>query len=162
MRIGVDLGGTKVEAVVLGDQGEIVTRRRRPTPRESYADTLRAIVDLVRELESELGEHASVGVATPGAISPHTGLIKNANSTHLIGERLDVDLSEALDRRVRVANDANCFALSEAVDGAAQGARRGQASCPDRAATAGATAVSRPSCRDRGSPGTTARERKSL
>ena len=123
MRIGVDLGGTKIEAVVLGDEGEIVTRRRRPTPRESYADLLRAIVELVEDLESEVGERASVGVATPGAISPHTGLVKNANSTRLIGERLDADLSDALDRRIRVANDANCFALSEAVDGAAKGAR---------------------------------------
>ncbi len=123
MRIGVDLGGTKIEAVVLGDEGEIVTRRRCPTPRESYANLLRAIVELVEDLESEVGERASVGVATPGAISPHTGLVKNANSTRLIGERLDADLSDALDRRIRVANDANCFALSEAVDGAAKGAR---------------------------------------
>ncbi len=123
MRIGVDLGGTKIEAVVLGDDGEVVTRRRRATPAESYADTLRAVVDLVTELEKELGERASVGVATPGALSPHTGRIKNANSTQLIGERLDLDLGEALDRQVRLANDANCFALSESVDGAARGAR---------------------------------------
>jgi len=123
MRIGVDLGGSKIEAVVVGDDGEVVTRRRRATPAESYADTLRAVVDLVVELEKELGERASVGVATPGAISPHTGHIKNANSTQLIGERLDLDLGEALDRQVRLANDANCFALSESVDGAARGAR---------------------------------------
>jgi fructokinase len=123
MRIGIDLGGTKIEAVVLGDEGQVVTRRRRATPPDSYADTLQAIVEVVRDLESELGERASVGVATPGALSPHTGLIKNANSTRLIGERLDVDLSEALHRQIRIANDANCFALSEAVDGAAQGAR---------------------------------------
>jgi fructokinase len=123
MRIGVDVGGTKIEAVVLGDDGEVVARRRRPTPAESYADTLQAVVDLVTELEKELGERASVGVATPGALSPHTGRIKNANSTQLIGERLDLDLGEALDRQVRLANDANCFALSESVDGAARGAR---------------------------------------
>ncbi len=123
MRIGVDLGGTKIEAVALDDTGQVVARRRRPTPRQSYAETLRAIVALVNDLELEIGTRASLGIATPGALSPHTGLIKNANSTHLIGERLDEDLSEALNRRVRVANDANCFALSEAVDGAARGAR---------------------------------------
>ena len=123
MRIGVDLGGTKIEAVALGDEGEVIIRRRRATPADSYADTLQAVVDLVAELESELGERASVGVATPGALSPHSGRIKNANSTHLIGERLDLDLGEALGRQVRLANDANCFALSESVDGAARGAR---------------------------------------
>ncbi len=123
MRIGVDLGGTKIEAVALDDTGQVVARRRRPTPRQSYAETLRAIVALVNDLELEIGTRASLGIATPGALSPHTGLIKNANSTHLIGERLDEALSEALNRRVRVANDANCFALSEAVDGAARGAR---------------------------------------
>lgn len=123
MRIGVDLGGTKIEAIALSDEGRVLTRRRRPTPGESYAATLDAVVALVRDIEAELGERASVGVATPGALSPHTGLIKNANSTQLIGERLDVDLGEALERQVRIANDANCFALSESVDGAAQGAR---------------------------------------
>lgn len=123
MRIGVDLGGTKMEAIALGDEGRVHTRRRRPTPGASYAATLDAVVALVRDIEAELGMRASLGVATPGALSPHTGLIKNANSTQLIGERLDVDLGEALDRQVRIANDANCFALSESVDGAAQGAR---------------------------------------
>jgi fructokinase len=123
MRIGVDLGGTKIEAVVLDGTGDVLIRRRRATPAESYAETLRAVVDLVNDLEAALGERASVGVAAPGALSAHTGRIKNANSTQLIGERLDVDLSEALDRQVRLANDANCFALSESVDGAARGAR---------------------------------------
>lgn len=123
MRIGVDLGGTKIEAAVLGEAGEILIRRRRPTPAANYAETLGAVVDLVTELESEIGQRASVGVATPGALSPHSGRIKNANSTQLIGERLDADLGAALDRQVRIANDANCFALSEAVDGAARGAR---------------------------------------
>ena len=122
MRIGVDLGGTKIEAVVLGDAGEVLVRRRRPTPAASYAETLEAVVTMVTDLESQIGERASVGVATPGALSPNSGRIKNANSTQLIGERLDVDLGEALDREVRLANDANCFALSEAVDGAARGA----------------------------------------
>ncbi len=123
MRIGVDLGGTKIEAVVLDGTGDVLIRRRRATPTESYAETLGAVVDLVNDLEAALGERASVGVAAPGALSAHTGRIKNANSTQLIGERLDVDLSEALDRQVRLANDANCFALSESVDGAARGAR---------------------------------------
>ena len=123
MRIGVDLGGTKIEAVVLDGTGDVLIRRRRATPTESYAETLGAVVDLVNDLEAALGERASVGVAAPGALSVHTGRIKNANSTQLIGERLDVDLSEALDRQVRLANDANCFALSESVDGAARGAR---------------------------------------
>lgn len=123
MRVGVDLGGTKIEAVALDGDGAVVIRRRRATPAESYGDTLQAVADLVRELETELGERASVGVATPGALSPHSGRIKNANSTQLNGERFNVDLSEALDRQVRIANDANCFALSESVDGAARGAR---------------------------------------
>ena len=123
MRIGIDLGGTKIEAIALDDQGRVRLRERRPTPRASYAATLKAIVDLVVHMESELGERARVGIGTPGAISPHTGRIKNANSTQLIGERLDSDLVEALGREVRIANDANCFALSEAVDGAGAGAR---------------------------------------
>ena len=123
MRIGVDLGGTKIEAAVLGEAGEVLIRRRRPTPAVNYAETLGAVVDLVTELESEIGQRASVGVATPGALSPRSGRIKNANSTQLIGERLDADLGAALDREVRIANDANCFALSESVDGAARGAR---------------------------------------
>lgn len=123
MRIGVDLGGTKIEAVALDGDGAVLMRRRRATPAESYADTLQAVADLVGELETELGERASVGVATPGALSPHSGRIKNANSTQLNGERFNVDLGEALDRQVRIANDANCFALSESVDGAARGAR---------------------------------------
>ena len=123
MRIGVDLGGTKIEAVAIDEAGAIVVRRRRPTPAESYADILAAVAALVGDIERELGERASVGVATPGSLSPHTGRIRNANSTQLNGERFDVDLGEALDRQVRMANDADCFALSESVDGAARGAR---------------------------------------
>lgn len=122
MRIGVDLGGTKIEAIVLGDTGEIVHRRRVATPTGSYEKTLRAVVNLVQGIESELEIHGSVGIGTPGAISPATGTIKNANSTHLIGHPLDQDLSAALGREVRISNDANCFALSEAVDGAGVGA----------------------------------------
>lgn len=124
MRIGVDLGGTKIEAVALeSGSGKLSGRRRVQTPQGDYDATLQAVVDLVRGLERELGALAPVGVAIPGAISPASGLVKNANSTWLIGKPFDRDLSQALERKVRVANDANCFALSEAADGAAQGAR---------------------------------------
>ena len=122
MRIGIDLGGTKIEAVVLDDTGAIAFRERRPTPRDDYAGTLDAIVDLVRTAEQAVGRTATVGIGMPGAISPATGLVKNANSTWLIGHPLDRDLGHRLGRPVRLANDANCFALSEASDGAAAGA----------------------------------------
>src|SRR5439155_18496182 len=121
-RIGIDLGGTKIEAIALSASGSILARRRVATPKGNYELTVRAIVDLVSAIEKELGASGTVGIGTPGAISPATGLIKNANSTALIGYALDKDLSFALDREVRLSNDANCFALSEAVDGAAAGA----------------------------------------
>jgi len=121
-RIGIDLGGTKIEAIALSASGNILARRRVATPKGNYELTVRAIVDLVSDIEKELGALGTVGIGTPGAISPATGLIKNANSTALIGHALDKDLSSALDREVRLSNDANCFALSEAVDGAAAGA----------------------------------------
>jgi fructokinase len=121
MRIGIDLGGTKIEGIVLGDDGAEVARERVATPPGTYDAVLVAIRDLVARLERRAGESCSVGVGTPGAISPATGLIKNANSTRLIGHALDKDLSRLLDRPVRVANDANCFAVSEATDGAAAG-----------------------------------------
>jgi fructokinase len=123
MRIGLDLGGTKIEGVALGDDGAQLARRRVATPRHDYAATLEAMVGLVRDLEAATGARGSVGVGMPGALSPATGLVKNANSTWLIGQPLDHDLSGLLGRPVRFANDANCFALSEAVDGAAAGAR---------------------------------------
>jgi len=123
MRIGLDLGGTKIEGVALGNDGAQLARRRVGTPRHDYAATLEAMALLVRELEAETGLRGTVGVGMPGALSPATGLVKNANSTWLIGQPLDHDLSALLGRRVRFANDANCFALSEAVDGAAAGAR---------------------------------------
>ncbi len=123
MRIGVDLGGTKIEAVALDDQGTMLTRRRVPTPQHDYDGTVVAIAALVEAIEKERAERGSVGVGMPGALSPATGLVKNANSTWLIGQPLDRDLSARLERPVRFANDANCFALSEAVDGAAAGAR---------------------------------------
>ncbi len=123
MRIGVDLGGTKIEAIALDGGGEVRARRRVPTPRQDYDATLRAIADLVTAIEAETGQRGSVGIGMPGALSPATGLVKNANSTWLIGRPLAEDLGRLLQRPLRFANDANCFALSEAVDGAAAGAR---------------------------------------
>ncbi len=121
MRIGVDVGGTKIEIVALDESGVEHFRRRVATPRGDYAATVQAIADLVRGAEGVVGS-ATVGVGIPGAISPATGLVKNANSTWLIGQRLQEDLDRVLARHVRIANDANCFALSEAVDGAGAGA----------------------------------------
>lgn len=121
MRIGVDVGGTKIEIVALDERGGERFRRRVATPRGDYAATVQAIADLVLEAERVVGP-ATVGVGIPGAISPATGLVKNANSTWLIGQRLQEDLDRALGRHVSIANDANCFALSEAVDGAGAGA----------------------------------------
>lgn len=123
MRIGVDLGGTKIEAAALDAAGAIMIRQRAPTPAGDYAGTLAAIAALVASVEAQTGETGSVGVATPGALSLKTGLIKNANSTVLNGRPLDRDLSALLNRPVRIENDANCFALSEAADGAGAGAR---------------------------------------
>lgn len=122
MRIGIDLGGTKIEIIALDEAGAVLARRRIPTPRDDYPQTVAAIARLVRETEAELGCVGSVGIGIPGALSPATGLVKNANSIWLIGRPFDRDLSDALDRPVRLANDANCFAVSEAIDGAAQGA----------------------------------------
>lgn len=122
MRIGVDLGGTKIEAVAMDAAGTIRLRRRVATPQQDYDATVRTVRDLVLGIEAEAGGNCTVGVGTPGAISPATGLVKNANSTCLIGRPLDRDLAAALDRPVRLANDADCFALSEAVDGAGAGA----------------------------------------
>jgi len=125
MRLGIDLGGTKISALALGADGDVRARRRIETPRGDYAATLAAICGLVQALEDDLlppaAPRARVGVGIPGTISPATGLVKNANSTWLIGKPLDRDLSAALDRPVRLANDADCFALSEASDGAAAG-----------------------------------------
>jgi fructokinase len=123
MRIGLDLGGTKIEGVALDENGAQLDRRRVATPREDYEATVRALVGLVHDIEAATGRRGTVGVGIPGAISPATGLVKNANSTWIIGKPLDRDLSTALGRPVRLANDANCFALSEAVDGAGAGGR---------------------------------------
>lgn len=122
MRIGIDLGGTKIEIIALDARGETVLRRRVPTPQGDYAATLNALAALVTAAEAELGQRCSVGIGIPGAESLASGLIKNANSTCLIGRPLRADLEALLAREIRLANDANCFALSEASDGAAAGA----------------------------------------
>ena len=119
-RIGIDLGGTKTEIMVLDEAGTPLLRRRRPTP-TGYEAALRTIMEMVAEAEQETGPGASVGVGIPGCISPATGLVKNANSNALNGHAFDRDLATLLGRPVRVANDANCFALSESTDGAAAG-----------------------------------------
>ena len=122
MRIGIDLGGTKIEGIAIdGDGGERL-RRRVAAPRGDYPNTLDAVAGLVCEIEQEVGAIGTVGIGIPGTISPATGLIKNSNSTWLNGRPLADDLSRLLERPVRFANDANCFALSEATDGAAAGA----------------------------------------
>jgi fructokinase len=121
MRIGVDLGGSKIEVVALDATGRARLRRRVATP-PSYPGVIAAIRALVEGVEVELGARGTVGVGIPGSLSPETGLVRGANSTWLNGGRLDVDLAEALGREVRISNDANCLALSEAADGAAAGA----------------------------------------
>ncbi|MGB6086289.1 ROK family protein [Parvibaculum sp.] len=122
MRIGIDLGGTKIEGIALGPDGTERARKRVPSPRNDYAATITAIRDLVASLEAEAGTQGSVGIGMPGAISPATGLVKNANSTWLNGQPFHADIEAALARPVRLANDADCFALSEATDGAGAGA----------------------------------------
>ncbi|WP_109233300.1 ROK family protein [Klebsiella pneumoniae] len=123
MRIGIDLGGTKTEVIALSDQGEQLFRHRLPTPREDYRQTIETIATLVAMVEQATGQQGTVGMGIPGSISPYTGVVKNANSTWLNGQPFDKDLSLRLEREVRLANDANCLAVSEAVDGAAAGAQ---------------------------------------
>jgi fructokinase len=128
MRIGIDLGGTKIAAIMLGPRGETVAERRIATPRDDYSATVDAIGGLVEEIELAAGnrtaaERPTIGIATPGAVSPATGRMKNCNSTWLNGRALKPDLEQRIGREVRLANDANCFALSEARDGAARGRR---------------------------------------
>lgn len=123
MRIGIDVGGTKMEAVLMGPNSSILHRERIPTPRHDYAATLAGIQQLVASMEARAGRSGlRVGLGTPGAISPATGVMKNCNSTCLNGQPLKQDLERALNREVRLANDADCLALSESVDGAAAGA----------------------------------------
>jgi fructokinase len=121
MRIGIDLGGTKIEGIVLDKGGVERARLRVPTPGTHYEEAVQAIVDVVAELERKAGQRCTIGIAHPGAVSPATGLIKNANSTRLNGQPLKADLEKRLAREVRMENDANCFAVSEASDGAAAG-----------------------------------------
>ncbi|MDG2053573.1 MAG: ROK family protein [Phycisphaerales bacterium] len=123
MRIGIDLGGTKIEGIALDHAGAELLRHRVPTPAAHYDSILAEIKNLVLYLENHLGSADSVGVGSPGAISAVTGLLKNSNTVCLNGKPLDVDLEKILDRKIQLANDANCFALSESIDGAAAGAR---------------------------------------
>jgi fructokinase len=123
VRIGVDLGGTKIEIIALDDNGATVLRRRVPTPAGDYSATVRAVVELVRSAQSQFGISATVGAATPGGLSPRTGLLRNSNCVVLNGKPLDRDLGDALGQPVRLENDANCLAISEATDGAGAGYR---------------------------------------
>ena len=122
IRIGIDLGGSKIEIVALDATGGALLRRRVATPQGEYAAMLECVTDLVRQAEDELAARATIGIGTPGAISALTGCIKNSNSIYLNGRPLKRDLEAKLGREIRIANDANCFALSEATDGAAAGA----------------------------------------
>jgi len=121
VRIGIDLGGTKTEVIALSSEGNALFRHRISTPRNDYPATVQAIVDLVRLAEEKTGQTGTVGLGIPGTISPYTQRVKNANSTWLNGQPLDKDLAQALNRDIRIANDANCLAVSEAVDGAGAG-----------------------------------------
>lgn len=121
MRIGVDLGGTKIEALALDDQGNTLAKQRIATPAGDYPGTLRAVAGLVERIERDTGNRGTVGIGTPGSLSPASGLVRNANSTCLNGQPLQQDLERLLDRPIRLANDADCFALSEAIDGAGKG-----------------------------------------
>jgi fructokinase len=121
MRIGIDLGGTKIEGIAIDENGVECERLRVPTPKGDYGAVVNAVAKLVLDIERDRGQKGTVGVGIPGAISPATGLVKNANTIELIGHPLDKDLGRTLGREVRVANDANCFALSEATDGAGAG-----------------------------------------
>ena len=123
MRIGVDLGGTKIEIIALGDDGATALRRRVQTPVADYAGTIRTIAELVQGVQSQIGTSATVGMATPGALSPQSGLLRNSNSVVLNGKPLDQDIISALGQPVRLENDANCLAISEAADGAGAGSR---------------------------------------
>ena len=123
IRIGIDLGGTKIEGRAFDARGKEIDRLRIATPREDYHGTVQAIVDVARSLETRIGDTGTVGVGIPGSVVRSTGLVKNANSTWLIGRPLEADLKRAMGREVRCANDANCLAVSEAVDGAAAGYR---------------------------------------
>ncbi|HRO50568.1 MAG TPA: ROK family protein [Hyphomicrobium sp.] len=123
LRLGIDLGGTKIEGCVLAPDGSEAARQRILAPQGNYDDTLAALTSLIRDLEKQAGAAVTIGIGMPGSLSPSTGLVRNANSTWLNGRPLRQDLEQALGQPVRMANDANCFALSEATDGAGAGAR---------------------------------------
>jgi len=122
MRLGIDLGGTKIEGIALSGAGTELFRQRISTPQGDYQGTLRSIADLTKKIEAAVGENGSIGICTPGALSPATGLMRNSNSVCMNGKPVLTDLQDLLQREIRIANDANCFALSEAVDGAAKDA----------------------------------------
>ncbi len=122
-KIGIDVGGTKIAAILLKPNGEVIVEKRITSPRNDYQKTVQTLQKTVFQLESILSRKASVGIGIPGSISPATGLVQNANSTWLNSKPLLEDLSQALDRKIKIENDANCFALSEALDGAGQGHR---------------------------------------
>ena len=122
IKIGIDLGGTKIEAIALAPSGEELARKRVPTPANDYAGTLKAIKKLVADIESAVKREGTIGICTPGAISPKTGLLKNSNTVCMNGEPAHEDLEVLLQREIRITNDANCFALSEATDGIARDA----------------------------------------
>ena len=122
MRIGIDLGGTKIEGIALSDTGKELCRHRISTPQGDYQEILNSIVRLIQQIESEVNDTGSIGVCTPGSLSPTTGLLRNSNSVCMNGKAALADLQELLQRDVRIANDANCFALSEAIDGSAKDA----------------------------------------
>jgi fructokinase len=122
MKIGIDLGGTKIEGIALSDTGEELFRNRVATPQGDYIATLQTVADLVTQVEDAAGEKGSIGVCTPGALSPATGLMRNSNSVCMNGKPVLADLQDLLQTEIRIANDANCFALSEATDGAAKDA----------------------------------------
>jgi len=119
MKIGIDLGGTKIEGIALSDAGDELLRKRVPTPQGDYPGILQVIAELITTIETETAQQGSIGIGTPGALSPATGLMRNSNSVCMNGKPVLDDLQSTLDREVRIANDANCFALSEATDGAA-------------------------------------------
>ena len=151
MRIGIDLGGTKIEGIALDKHGNELVRQRIATPRGNYAQTLDTISELIQHIEQQTQQTGSIGLGIPGAISPHSGLVKNANSTWLIDQPLQQDLQARLQREVRIANDANCFTVSEATDGAGKDGRivfgviigtgTGGGICIDKAVVTGANAI---------------------
>jgi len=122
IRIGIDLGGTKIEGIALSESGDELYRQRVATPQGDYRATLQRIVDLIRQIERGSGEQGSIGIGTPGSLSPASGLLRNSNSVCMNGKPVLSDLQGMLQREIRIANDANCFALSEATDGAAKDA----------------------------------------